>query len=192
MKKTLTGSVLVVAVMAFFVGCGTKSTEEAAKEEVIKNLTDLAEVQQDIGANYDPNDPEATAKIMQDYAELGAQMELDEFEKIESLDLPSGFPSSLVYGKGKVTSVSDDGDETYVNQSITIQTTEDVKTVKDFYKNLLSQSAWKITSQSSESGGASYSVTETATNLEAGIDITSDAYSKLVSVYIWYSGSVGE
>ena len=179
---------MIVAV-TLFAGCGTENPAETASKEAVKNLTDLVATQQKLGETYDPNDPAAAAKVMETYAKFGAQMELQEFEKAEAVDAPSDFPSSLIYGKGKITESSDDGDESYINKSVTIKTTEDVKTVKEFYKNLFSQIPWKITSQSSESGGASYKAKDAA-NLEASVDISSDPYSKIINVRIWYSGDI--
>ena len=181
MKKSLAILIVILISAVLFAGCGTASPAETASKEAAKNLTDLVAI--------DPNDPAAAAKMMETYAKFGAQMELQEFEKAESVDAPSNFPSSLIYGKGKITESSDDGDESYINKSVTIKTTEDVKTVKDFYKNLFSQTPWKITSQSSESGGASYKAKDSA-NLEASVDISSDPYSKIVNVRIWYSGDI--
>lgn len=190
MKKKFAILMVVMVATTLFAGCGkTESPEETASKEAVKNLTDLAVAQQKLGETYDPNDPAAAMKMMETYAEFGAQMELQEFEKAESVDAPSDFPSSLIYGNGKVTEASDSGNESYINKSIVIQTTEDVKTVKEFYKNLFSQTPWKITSQSSQTDGASYYATDAA-NLEASVDISSDPYSKIVTIYVSYSGDV--
>lgn len=190
MKKPLAFLIVVAVVAALFAGCGaTESPAETASKEAVKNLSDLVAAQQKLGENYDPNDPAAVAKVMEGYAKFGAQMELQELDKAESVDAPSDFPSSLIYSKGKITESSDDGDASYINKSITIKTTEDLKTVKEFYKNLFSQAPWKITSQSSESGGASYKAKD-ALNREASVDISSDPYSKIINVRVWYSGDV--
>ena len=189
MKKILAILTIMIVAVTLFAGCGTENPAETASKEAVKNLTDLVATQQKLGETYDPNDPAAAAKVMETYAKFGAQMELQEFEKAEAVDAPSDFPSSLIYGKGKITESSDDGDESYINKSVTIKTTEDVKTVKEFYKNLFSQIPWKITSQSSESGGASYKAKDAA-NLEASVDISSDPYSKIINVRIWYSGDI--
>lgn len=182
---------MVTIIAVLFVGCGkTESQKDTSKQE-IKNLSDLAVAQQKIVENYNPNDPAAAAKVMENYAKFGAQVDLQEFEKAESVDVPSNFPASLIYGKGKVAESSDSGDESYVNKSITIKTTEDVKTVKEFYKNLFSQTPWKITSQSSQTDGASYNARDAA-NLEASVDISSSPYSKVVSISVTYSGSITE
>lgn len=210
---------MVMAIVALFVGCGnaanplTTAIKEAEKDVAtqtgvaseektesssdtveigeIKDLSDLMKAQQKIGEAYDENDPEAAAKMMEAYAELEGQMALQEFEKTEAMDAPSDFPTDLIYGEGKITSSSDSGDEGYINKSIDIETTEDLKTVKDFYKNLFSQSTWKLTSQSNESDGASYNATDTA-GIEANIYIYTDTYSKIVTISVSYSGSVTE
>lgn len=189
MKKYLAILTVVLISAAFFAGCGKESPAETANKEAVKNLTDLVETQQQLGEDYNPNDPAALAKMMEGYAKLGAQVEVQEFEKAESVDAPSDFPSSLIYGKGKITNSSDDGNESYINKSITIKTTEDIKTVKEFYKNLFSQTPWKITSQSSQSDGASYKARDAA-DIEASVDISADPYSKIVNVSIWYSGDI--
>lgn len=180
---------VVLASAALFAGCGKESPAETANKEAVKNLADLVETQQQLGENYNPNDPAAVAKMMEGYAKLGAQVEVQEFEKAEAVDPPSNFPSALIYSKGKITESSDDGDESYINKEITIKTTEDIKTVKEFYKTLFAQPTWKLTSQSSESGGASYKAKDSA-NIEASVDISVDAYSKLVNVRIWYNGDI--
>lgn len=190
MKKKL--AILMVAMIAvtFLAGCSkAESPAETASKEAVKNLTDLAAVQQKLGENYNPNDPADVAKATEAYGKFGAQMELQEFEKAEAVDAPSGFPPSLIFGKGKITQSSDSSDEGYINKDITIKTTEDMKTVKEFYKNLFSQTPWKITSQSSEGGGFSYKVKDAA-NIEASVNMSSDPYSKIVSITIWYSGSI--
>lgn len=191
MKKNLAFLMVIAVIAALFAGCGAQSPAETASKEAVKNLSDLVATQQKLAENADPNDPAAVAKVMEGYAKFGAQMELQEFEKAEAVDAPSNFPASLIYSKGKLTESSDDGDESYINKSITIRTTEDMKTVKEFYKNLFSQAPWKITSQSSESGGASYKAKNSA-DIEASVDISVDEYSKIVDVRIWYSGDVAK
>jgi hypothetical protein len=190
MKKKFALLAVGLMVTALFVGCGKKqSSEEVAKKEAVKALTDFATAQQKIGQNIDPNDPAAVAKTMENYAEFGAKLELQDFEKSEAVDAPSDFPSSLVYGKGKITSSSDSSNESYINKSITIKTTDDLKAAKDFYKNLFSKTPWKIASQSSEADGASYTAND-SNNFEASVYISSNTYSKIVEVQITYSGSV--
>lgn len=207
MKKSLVVLMMAIAISAFLAGCGSvenpllgtadKEAVTADKgsvttdKEAVETLADLAEAQQKIAETYDENDPEAVVKMMETYAEYGAKLELQEFEKTESLDPPSDFPSGLIYNKGKITESSDSGDESYINKSVTMQTTDDVKIVKSFYKDLFSQLTWKLTSQSNESGGASYDATDSA-NIEAYVYISSDPYSKIVSISITYSGSITE
>lgn len=195
MKKNLAVLMTAMVIIALFAGCGkaTDSTDTSTdtSKEAAKDMADFAEAQQKLAETYDPNDPAAAAKMMETYAEFGAQMELKEFKKAEAVDAPNGFPLSLIYDEGKITESSDDGDATYINKSITIKTTKDLKTVKEFYKNLLSQTPWRITSQSSVSDGASYNAKDAA-DIEASVDISSDPYSKLVDIRIWYSGDIAE
>lgn len=190
MKRNFAILTMMVIVAALFAGCGaTGGPAGTVSNETAKNLADIAATQQKIAENYDLNDPAAAAKMMEAYGQFGAQMELQEFNKAESVDAPSDFPSSLIYGKGKVTESSDDSSDSYVNKKVIIKTTEDVKTVKDFYKNLFSATPWKITSQSSQSDGASYYAKDSA-NFEANADISTDPYSKIVTVHVYYSGDV--
>jgi len=206
MKRNLLVLTIVMAIVAVFAGCGntanplTTAIKEAEKDQPgtasdtvdigeVKDLSDYMAVQQKIGEAYDENDPEAAAKMMEAYAELEGQMALQEFEKVESMDAPSDFPMDLIYSKGKITSSSDSGDESYINKSIDIETTESLKTVKDFYKNLFSQPTWKLTSQSNESDSASYYATDSA-GIEANVYIYTDTYSKIVTISVSYSGSI--
>ncbi|MBU1151531.1 hypothetical protein KJ632_01735 [Patescibacteria group bacterium] len=219
MKKILLVLVVLIGVVVFLVGCGkTDKLSDEGGKDLAKNsesgssaiqsgaedtgyfggaggefseFADFAEAQQEIMENYDENDPEAMAKMMEVYADYGAKMELKEFEDTEAVDAPSDFPSDLIYSGGKITQASDSSDEEYISKDITIETTDDFKSVKDFYKNLFSQSMWQITSQSSESGGASYEVTNSA-DLDASVYIESDPYSKIVAISISYSGYIAE
>lgn len=181
---------VVLVVAALFVGCGKKeSPAEIANKEAVKTLTDFAVAQQKIGQNIDPNDPAAVAKTMENYAELGAKLDLQDFENAEAVDAPAGFPSSLFYSKGKITSSSDSSDESYLNKSITIKTTDDFNTVKDFYKNLFSKAPWKITYQSTVGIAASYTA-KNASGFEVVLDMSLNTYSKVLEIQITYSGSV--
>jgi len=214
MKKNLAILMMVLSIMAVITGCGKavnpleaamKEAEKESMKEVTKDYdgittpgsgnmesySDLLEAQQKVQEAYDENAPEAGVKMLEIYAELGAKEELREFENAEAIDAPSNFPSELIYKKGKITSASESGDETYINKDITIQTTEDFKTVKDFYKNLFSQAGWKITSQSS-SGSSAYYETTDPSGMTATVDISIYDYSKITTITIYYSGSVME
>ena len=194
---------MVVSITALLSGCGkaVNPLESAMKDAdnssdipaigPMKDYAELAATQEKIQKSYDANDPEAAAKMMDAYAQFGAKMELQEFEKAEALDAPSDFPAGLIFEKGKITSASENGDESYINKSIVIETTESLKTVKDFYKNLFSQLTWKLTSQSSDGSGASYEATDSA-GIGASVSINSPEYSKIVSISISYSGSITE
>ncbi len=198
MKKNLAVLMMVVSIVAVITGCGKAVNPlEAAMKEAdsgagdMESYADIVEAQQKVQEIYDENDPEAGVKMLEIYAELGAKEELREFENAEAIDAPSNFPSELIYKKGKITSASESGDETYINKDITIQTTEDFKTVKDFYKNLFSQAGWKITSQSS-SGSSAYYETTDPSGMTATVDISIYDYSKITTITIYYSGSVME
>lgn len=189
MKKKFAAVAMIITFAILVSGCAKETPAETAGKEVAKSLSDMAAVQQKLGESYNPNDPAAIAKVMDTYGKYGAQVELQELEKAEAVDAPVGFPTSLVYSKGKMTESSDEGDEGYVNKSITIKTTEDMKIVKEFYKNLLSQAPWKITSQSSESTSAAYKAKNNA-GYEVNVDMSSDPYSKIINIRIWYTGNV--
>lgn len=189
MKKKFAAVAMIITFAILVSGCAKETPAETAGKEVVKSLSDMAAVQQKLGESYNPNDPAAIAKVMDTYGKYGAQVELQELEKAEAVDAPVGFPTSLVYSKGKMTESSDEGDEGYVNKSITIKTTEDMKIVKEFYKNLLSQAPWKITSQSSESTSAAYKAKNNA-GYEVNVDMSSDPYSKIINIRIWYTGNV--
>jgi hypothetical protein len=203
MKKNLFVLTVMMAVIALSSGCGktenssdtdqssTTQSNTTSTEVADESLKDLMAAQEEISKNYDENDPEAATKMMEAYAEYGAQVELDEFEKTEAIDAPSYFPTALIYSKGKITESSDSGDESYINKSITIETTENLKTVKEFYKNLFSQLTWKLTSQSSESDSASFDATDSAA-IDANVYIYASPYSKIVSISITYSGTITE
>ena len=197
---------MVVSIVTVITGCGKAvnpleaAMKEAGKDSTdittpgsdagtMKNYVEFAEAQQKIQEAYDENDPEAAAKMLELYSQFGAEMELKEFKNAEAVDAPSDFPSALIYEKGKITSASESGDESYINKSITIETTENFKTVRDFYKNLFSQATWKITSQSSDGSSASYVATDPA-GIEASVDISATEYSKITTVSIYYSGSI--
>ncbi|MFA4814824.1 MAG: hypothetical protein WC924_02340 [Candidatus Gracilibacteria bacterium] len=195
MKKNFLVLTMVLAIVALFVGCGRAGNpsdatgSDTADEEA--DVSDLLEAQQEIAENYDPNDPESVADAMEAYAEYAAQIELEEFEEMEAVDAPEYFPEALIYNKGKITESSDYGDEGYIDKSITIETTEDLKTVKEFYKDLFSQMTWDLTSQSSESDSASFDATDSAA-IDAYIYIYADPYSKLVRISVSYSGYITE
>jgi len=217
MKKNIVFLIVTVTVAMLFVGCGstanplgamnngtvsdstgiTAATQPGIPSGVVPGATstemqdyaDYIATQQKIAQSYDPNDPEATAKMMESYAELGSKMELREFENAESLDAPDNFPLGLIYSKGKITEASDSGDDSYINQNITIKTTDSLKDVKAFYKGALSETPWDITSQSSESDGASFDATGTA-GINVNVYISSDPYSKIVSITVSYTGEI--
>lgn len=189
MKKNFIILMMLAIVATFFAGC---SKEEKLEQEAIKDLNDLTTAQQKLvegTETLDPNDPAYTAKMMENYAQYGAQIDLQEFEKAESVDAPSDFPSELIYKSGKITESSENSSDSYIDKNITIRTTDGVKAVKDFYKNLFTQPGWQITSQSSASDGASYSATDSAA-IGVSVDITYSPYSKIVDVYVRYSGEI--
>jgi len=116
------------------------------------------------------------------------QQELNEFNQTEAIDPPAGFPLGFLYSNGKVVGMSNDGDEFYINKSVTIKTTDAAADVKAFYKNIL-VAPWEITSQSSDGGSTYYYATDSQTGMTIDVSIYADElYSKLLEIDVYYSG----
>jgi hypothetical protein len=187
MKNWLKILALVVVITLPLGGC-FKSPEEKAAEQAAKELSkvfgDLAKMGEDGELN-----PEDSLK---GFMELGMEMEKSEFEKQENLDVPSKFPSELLYkSNSKVTSVSDSSSGDYVYVSLTIKTSDSVDQVKSFYKSLLKDGGnWKVTSESTSAGYYSLDA-QTPDDVEdyhsVDLDIYSNEYSKLVEITLYYS-----
>jgi len=187
MKNWLKVLVLVIVITLPLGGC-FKSPEEKAAEQAASELSkvfgDLAKVAEDGELN-----PEES---LQGFMELGMEMEKSEFEKQESLDVPSKFPSELLYkSNAKVTSVSDSSSDDYVYVSLTIKTTDSADQVKSFYKSLLKDSGkWKVTGESTSAGYYSLDA-QTLDGVEdyrsVDLDIYNNEYSKLVEISLYYS-----
>ncbi|MBU1992634.1 MAG: hypothetical protein ABH856_01545 [Patescibacteria group bacterium] len=193
MKKTIAICAVVLVFSLIFAGCCQRQKDMQALEELAQTGEKLQEVYE-TGSQEEIAKAEAEAAgdymdvYMEGLMEKGAQYELKEYEQTEGIDAPEGFPGELIYKNGKITEASDSSDAYYINKSITIKTTDELKTVKDHYKNLLSGSLWTIDSQSTEAYGASYSAVNQNTGLEVDVDIYSDMYSKLVSVSVYCMG----
>ena len=166
-----------------------KAAEEAVQDlgQVTGAFKELAELGQQVQQAQDSglSDEEAAGQMMEGIMAYGSKMELQEFEKMEAVDLPEGFPSELVYSEGKVIEASDYSNADSVSKHIAIKTTANSKDVKDFYKNLLGATPWKITSQSADAYGASFSAeSEDGYNLDVAID--GDQYSQLRTIELDY------
>ncbi|MFA5076594.1 MAG: hypothetical protein WC480_04220 [Patescibacteria group bacterium] len=192
MKKNFAISFLMVALALVLVGCGKQQTQEAKILDTAQNIQDLAKVADQAQKAGETGSPEDLAKMIQNYAEVAANMELQEFERTEAVDAPSSFPKELIYSNGKIVAASDNSDESYIDQDITLKTTDDAQKVKTYYKDLFSQPSWKITSQSTEGDSANFKAQKVGTNLTADVDISfNQVGSKLVEVVVYYSGDTG-
>lgn len=187
MKSWLKVLVLVVVITLPLGGCFKSPEEKAAEqaaEELSKVFGDLAKLSEDGEMN-----PEDSLK---GFMELGMEMEQSEFEGQESLDVPSNFPSELLYkSNAKVTSVSDTSSDDYIYVSLTVKTTDSADEVKNFYKALLKDGGnWKVTGESSSAGYYSLDA-QTLDDVEdyrsLDVDVYSNEYSKLVEINLYYS-----
>ena len=149
--------------------------------DTVKGLNQLA----DIAEKTDPSNPEDVAKMMEKYAEVGAGLEVKEFEKTQPVDAPENFPTEFLYKTGKITSASDNYNEGNVSQTVEIGTLDKSSDVRDSYKKILSSNGWKITNQTNDSGGGDYSASKTDGS-SVRVSIDSNPYSKITSVQIEY------
>jgi len=197
MRKT---SILAVSAVASILvltgaGCGPKPPSQTAETrgpsalDVVQNAAELAKIGEQAAKAANANSPEATAAALGQYMDYAAKIELQQFEKTESVDAPSDFPRDLIYGKGKIVSASDDSSETYLSAQIGVKTTDDLKTVRDAYKAILSKDPWKITSQSNDTDSSDFEATD-KDGRDVSVSIRADQYSKLVEISIRYSGDV--
>ena len=132
--KIISSLTLMSIVTLTLSGCGmTSSPETKELSEATKAITDLAKVAE-TAQKTSTNDTEAAVKTMEGFMAVGAAYEVKEFEKIESVDLPTGFPKNLVYTNGKITLSNDNGSDSGQDQDITIKTLDDVTKIRDFYK----------------------------------------------------------
>lgn len=81
---------------------------------------------------------------MEQVAAIGAAFEVKEFEKIESVDLPTDFPTAFVYKNGKITSSHENSSEGNQDQDIEIKTLDEVAKIREFYKAALGTDGWKL------------------------------------------------
>lgn len=187
--------VLPIVVLAGF-GCvpGGVSDRAAKVKDTVQtaqNVADLARIGEKASEAANTNSPEAIAEAIGQYADFASKIELQQFEKVQPVDAPEGFPKDLIYANGKLTESSDDSSESYLNKDISIKTTESLTTVRDFYKNLLGKDPWKITSQSNDADSSSI-YAKNKDGMEVSVRVSGSQYSKLVEVSIDYSGDVAE
>jgi hypothetical protein len=103
------------------------------------------------------------------------------------LDVPGTFPKAFVYGGAKVTNTSDNSeDDQNLSITVTVKTMDDVTPIKDFYKKVLAENGWKVTSQSNSADGANYDAKNATTGETISVDISGNQYSKIREVYMSY------
>lgn len=167
-------------------GCGQKTAQPSILDQVKGQ-----QAAQNLGQALQTGNTNDVQNSLQNIAELGAQYELKEFESTESVDAPKGFPKDLIYSSGKITEASDSSSDSYTDLNVTVKTTDELSKVKDFYKNALASSGWKITSQSNTSTGASFDATA-SNGFTVNIYINRESYSKLTEAQISYTGTISE
>jgi len=164
MKNVFKMFLLIVIITLPLSGC-FKSPEEKAADDISDAMEDWGKAMGDSFGDVDNMDPEDMAENMGNLMEFGAKMELAEFEKQASLDLPKTLPINLVYSNAKVTSVSD----RETSADITIKTTDDSDKVIDFYKSLLKDGDWTVSGETMESGYYSLTANKGTENVDVTI-----------------------
>lgn len=187
MKKTVLLLILVLLVTLTLGGCG-KKTNEPTVLETAKDYKQAMDVGQQLQQAQESGDQDDMAEAMQGLMDFGSDIEIREFEKIDSLGLPQGFPANLNYSNGKVVGATNNSDETYIDQSIEIKTTDEFKNVKDHYRDVLSKEPWQIKSESVQSNSASYSANQGSDDFEVEVYIQDNQYSKIVEIDVDYFG----
>src|SRR3989339_1155909 len=197
-KKIFTILMLLLLTTALFIGCGKNkdaSSDNKEKESVSENKENTNDVSvldqmkgykemSDLGKAMSSGNEKDAAIAMQNLAEIQKKYDLKTFEEAESLEIPTNFPSNLIYKNSKATSVSDNSIEPNIDLSVTLETTDAFNDIKNFYKEEIKKD-WKITSQNSESD--SYSVNgEKEGGYSISVSINADDFSALRSIYISY------
>lgn len=177
-------------------GCVPGAVSEKAGQvkdtvQTAQNVADLAKIGEKASEAANTNSPEAMAEAIGQYADFASKIELQQFEKIQSVDAPEGFPKDLIYASGKIVESSDDSSESYLDKSLTVKTTEDLAKVRDAYKALLSKDPWKITSQSNDADSSSF-YAKNSDGTTVSVRVSGSQYSKLVEVSVDYTGEIGQ
>jgi len=188
-KKILGAGLLALALAFVLTGCGKKDeTKGPGLLQTAKTVQDMQKVGQDYDKAQKSGNPEDMAKALQNYGDVVANLEIDNFEKTAAVAAPSGFPSDLIYSSGKIVGAEDSSDENYVDQNIELKTKDSAEAVKEFYTKALAANSWKISSQKSESNNT-YFTAKNLAGLTTEVDISFDlSYSKLVNVKVYYRG----
>lgn len=142
MKKTLVLLLALSVALLAFSGC--KSKQQKALEE----LGIYQEGGMDYGdfdyGDFDYGDFDASDFGGYDPA-AGAETY---YKELDSLNVPSGFPSELVYSPGKVISVQDAGSGAdFIDVFVDVVTKDSYSEVKDHYKDMLASEGWNVTSE---------------------------------------------
>jgi len=188
--KSLVSFLFVALAAVVLTGCGKKAADNGLGIlDTAKGVGQLADVGKDFEKAQATGNPEDLAKAMQNYGEVAATFEEKEFDKAEAVDAPAGFPKELIYSAGKILEAEDSSDDNYVDWHIKIKAKEDGKATRDYYKNLFSASAWKITNQSAESTSASFTAKNGDSGYTAEVEVNFPQYgSKLTEIQVYYRG----
>jgi len=141
----------------------------------------------DLGKALESGNSEDANNALKNLAEMGADFEIQEFDKTDAVDAPSDFPEDIIYDNGKILSSSENNYNSDFNFSLEIKTKDDLAKVKEFYKKVLAENDWKIISQENRSDGGYFQADKNLGNENIVVDIYADAYSKLVQIDLDYS-----
>jgi hypothetical protein len=178
MKKlviTLCALMLVVTL----IGCGKK--DDSPKLGALDSIKGMKEAA-DLGKALQGGDEKDATKAIENLAKLGADLEVKELENTEKIDVPSDFPSSLVYSGGKVVGASDNSYENTKDLDITIKTTDEISNVRDFYKKVLAENGWKITGQETSATNTTYNGKNEGEKSTVNVNISTNSYSKIIEI----------
>lgn len=124
--------------------------------------------------------------MMEDWEDYDySEYEMEEYDDLESFDIPAGFPIEFVYEDGKVTGFSDWSDSYGLSLNVSIQTPDGASDVRSFYQDVLSDPEWTITAQSADSYGSSFSGSHQG---GSSVSISISNYGSSMSyIDVWYS-----
>ena len=135
------------------------------------------------GCNREPDWEDLVDEWADDYDY--SEWEMNDYEALESFEVPAGFPSEFVYDDGKVTGYSDWSDSYGLSLNVSMQTPDGASDVRSFYSNTLSDPEWEISAQSVDSYGSSFSADHTD---GPSVSISISNYGSSMSyIDVWYS-----
>lgn len=175
-------SLMIIAII-FLGGCFAKEGPAATSPlDTVKGMKEAA----DLGKAIQEGNEKDTQKALENLAQVGANMEVAEFEKTQAVDRPEKFPAELIYTSGKITSAGDNSsDDQNLSLDMEIKTLDELQKVKDFYKNALTGN-WKISSQKNQSESASLEARNEDGHATANIEMERSQYSKITRININY------